>query len=367
MGPKHLPSLQKIHVPKILLKFPVSKALDPQKTAKFGESFTPHVLHVDWSQTKGWSKPYFLRTAAQLTIPYSATGVHYALSCYEGLKAYTTPSGSIRLFRPSANAKRFQRSCGRLLFPKIRAADFVGLVRAAVRKGAAYVPKTAGAALYIRPFMFSTDASLRIGPTSKVKFCIMLSPVQGYYQRPKAGTGLLVEEKMVRAWPGGTGQYKLACNYAPTILALKQAHRSNCIQTLWLGPRGECTEAGSMNLFFVFRDKRGRHLVKTAPADELTLPGVTRSSVITILRRFKTQVKEETLLLRDVIKDIQSGRLVECFGCGTAATITPITFIRHGKKVYRIATHSCSIASRLLRDLEDIQYGRKESRWSVSV
>ena len=334
---------------------------------KFGETFTPNVLQADWYSKSGWSKPYFAQTNTKLTLPYSASCLHYALSCFEGMKAYADSSGNVRLFRPGANAKRFQKSCARLAFPTLRVKDFVELICCAVRRDASWVPRQADAALYIRPFMFSTDPSLRIAAAHSVKFCILLAPVRSYYNTTGAETGLLVERKAMRAWPGGTGSLKLSCNYAPTVLPLQNAYKSKCIQTLWLGPEGQCTEAGSMNIFFVFAQANGSIVVKTPHADDLTLPGVVRSSIIALLRQKGVKVRIEHIYLKDILRGIRSKAVVECFGCGTAATITPISFVRCDGKSYHISNKQHSIASKLLSTLKDIQYGRKRSHWSVLV
>ncbi|KNH04666.1 branched-chain amino acid aminotransferase family protein [Perkinsela sp. CCAP 1560/4] len=355
-------------MPKLnLRKEPPNPPKKPSSSG-FGEVFTPNVLQLDWTALSGWSKPRFARQIDGIHMPYSASSLHYAISCFEGTKAYAADSGKALLFRPDINARRFAKSCRRLALPTIQPEEFVRLIRLAIRRDLNWIPHTKDAALYIRPTMISTDRSLRIAPPKSAKFFILLSPVSGYFKQNTKEATLLIERGTMRAWPGGTGALKLACNYAPTILPLKRAHRKKCIQNLWLGPNDECTEAGSMNIFFVFKCKRsGKRNVYTPPLDDMVLPGVIRSSVLTLLRSMDVVVRVESVSLSELLEGITCGNLVECFGCGTAATITPINAFRCDNRKYTLPEVRDGLATKLLGKLRAIQYGRIVSRWAISV
>mmetsp|Transcript_23450 Transcript_23450/g.36578 ORF Transcript_23450/g.36578 Transcript_23450/m.36578 type:complete len:239 (-) Transcript_23450:30-746(-) len=236
-----------------------------------------------------------------------------------------------------------------------------------VNRDAKYIPKEENAALYIRPTMISTETSLRIGPPRSAKLFILLSPVKSYFHSTKHGVSLLVDRRFLRAWPKGTGSLKLACNYAPTVLPLQFAHRKKCVQNLCLGPNDEITEAGSMNIFFVLHFRDREKYVITPPADDLVLPGVVRSSVLSLLKKSNVKVIVEPISLQKILKGISDRHIVECFGCGTACSITPIHMIQCDGKKYRIPKAQDPISCKLFTQLREIQYGERKSRWTVPV
>ena len=338
---------------------------------KFGAILTPNVLQVDWTASQGWGKPYFRKTQKKLLLSYSCSGLHYALSCFEGMKVYRDPTGGLRLFRPDMHAARFLRSALRLTLPGFDETELVELIKIAVRRDQSWMPQREGCTLYVRPTLISTDPTLGLGIPSSAKLFLLLSPVGPYYNSGTRPISLLVAEEHIRSWPGGAGSHKLAANYGPTIYVQKLAERNGCSQVLWLGPNRTCTEAGSMNLLFVLRE--GEHgsnrIVVTSPILDTIVPGVTRDSILQLLSSFPSVlVEERSITIEELLAHHRSGVLREVIGCGTAALITSVDCICYNDERYTIAPcHEGGLALELLERLDAIQRGVVKNSWSVLI
>eukprot|EP00760_Papus_ankaliazontas_P028177 PhM_4_TR356/c1_g1_i1/m.63621/K00826/E2.6.1.42, ilvE; branched-chain amino acid aminotransferase len=343
--------------------------LPPLETIKFGQYFSPHILQADWEQVTGWGRPYFTDFHTFKVTP-TISGLQYGLTCFEGLKAYHTVDNRINLFRPDMNAKRMLRSCEHIALPSFDEKEFVELIKLLVRVENGWVPRDRGYSLYVRPCVVATDPVLGLHTPTMAKFFILLSPVGPYYSTGLKPVKLIVEETARRAWPGGSGNHKVGGNYAPTIPHQKKAEDAGFQQVLWLGPNDEVTEVGAMNIFFVFKRDDGKREVVTASLDSgMILPGVTRDSMLTLLRQCPDEfvVSERDFTIHEVIAASKEGRVAEVFGAGTAAVVSPVDGIRYKDTLYEIPNPTDGVAARLLRELTDIQYGMKPHEWSISI
>lgn len=295
------------------------------ETTPFSGVLSDHMVLAEWSDGR-WEAPRVV-PYAHLPLSPVVSSLQYGLSVFEGLKAQRGPDGRIRLFRPALNARRLARSADRLTLPALPAAVFVESLRALVREDAAWVPACGAGALYIRPIIFSVDESVRVAPPRRACFAIVTFPFGTYYAAPVRAW---VAERYVRAWPGGTGDVKTAGNYAGGLAAEREACAAGCDTALWLdGPtRSLAEECGVMNLFAVIGDT-----VVTPPLAGTILAGVTRDSAIQLLRDLGYRVEERPLPIEEVFAAAGSGALRECFGTGTAATVSPIAEIRYGTRV----------------------------------
>lgn len=287
----------------------------------FSSVFSDHVFTAEfhnghWSE--GEIQPY-----GPISISPSVSALHYGVSVFEGMKAHKSPDGRPLLFRPRENAGRLRRSAARLAMPAVPESMFLDGLRELVRMDQAWIPPAEQGALYIRPILFSVDPSIRVKPAESCRFMILTFPFGAYFAAP---VDVLVSEQYVRAFPGGTGDTKPAGNYAAALLADQEAHEAGCHAVMWLDAqeRRYVEESGVMNVFFVLRD----HVV-TPTLTGTILPGITRDSVITLLRDMGYRVTEERVSINDVFKSHEGGDLLECFGTGTAATVSHVRRIRH--------------------------------------
>jgi branched-chain amino acid aminotransferase len=272
----------------------------------------------DGTWNDGKVQPY-----GPLRLAPSISALQYGVSIFEGLKAHRLPDGRIAIFRPAMNAARMRRSAERLAMPKVPEALFMSAVRELVRRDEAFVPPHGDGALYIRPCQFSIDESVRVKPADRFLFVVFTFPYAAYYAAP---VDLITSERYVRAFPGGTGDIKPAGNYAPTLAAEREAQEAGCQSVLWLDGRERrfIEECGVMNAFFVVDDE-----VITPSLDGTILAGVTRDSVIAILGDMGYRVQQRPVAIDDIMAAGARGALRECFGTGTAATLSHVRRIRH--------------------------------------
>jgi branched-chain amino acid aminotransferase len=290
----------------------------------FSSVMSDHMLVAEYRD--GAWRAAAIRPYGPLALSPAISALQYGVSVFEGLKAQRTPAGHVALFRPAANARRLNRSAERLAMPLVPEDLFLDGLRALVRLDEAWVPPHLRGALYIRPCLFSVDESVRVKPAERFLFVILTFPFAAYYATP---VDVLVTDRFVRAFPGGTGDVKPACNYAPAMRADVDAQCADCQTALWLdGPeRRYVEECGVMNVFFVIDDT-----VVTPALGGTILPGVTRDSVITLLRDEGLAVEERRIPLDEVFAMHATGRLRECFGTSTATTLMHVKSIRHGDR-----------------------------------
>jgi len=322
----------------------------------FGRIFTDHMASIVWTVDDGWHDAR-ITPRVPLQIDPATSVLHYAQEIFEGMKAYRTADGAMALFRPHENARRFNASARRMAMPEIPEALFLEAVRQVVATDADWFPGVPGGALYIRPFMFSSDVRLGVRPASEYRFLVIVSPVGNYFSGDPKAITLWVSRNYVRAAPGGTGEAKCGGNYAGSLVAQAEAIERGCDQVVFLDAieRKWVEELGGMNLFFVMDDGS----LVTPPLGGTILPGITRDSLIAIARDEGLTVREERYAIDQWRADAASGRLVESFACGTAAVVTPVGEVRDGDAVFTIGSGGPGqLTQRLRQRLVDIQYGR---------
>lgn len=292
----------------------------PTGALGFGRVFTDHVFRLDYDEERGWHggrvEPY-----APIALDPAASVLHYAQTVFEGLKAFRGVDGRVRLFRPERHARRFRDSCEKMCIPPIAEEVFVAAVERAVAQDASWVPDEEGSALYVRPFVFATEPFLGVRPARTYAFYVVLSPVGAYYAKGFAPVRIWVERHAVRAAKGGLGAAKTAANYAASMHAAAAAKARGYDQVLWTDSNEHryLEEVGTMNLFVHLGDE-----VVTPELDGVILPGVTRDSVIRLLRERGANVVERRVSIDEVRAAAADGTLREVFGTGTAAVVSPV-------------------------------------------
>lgn len=323
----------------------------------FGDILTDHMFLADFEKGKGWFSPRVVRYGA-LRIDPAAMGLHYGQEIFEGLKAYRGKDGAIYLFRARDNFVRLNRSAVRMCMPEMDIDLGMEGLRKLILLDRDWVPRAQGTSLYIRPTMIATEPHLGVRPSNAYLFYIIVGPVGAYYKEGLNPVKIFVEDKYVRAAIGGTGEAKTAGNYAASILAAEEAKKKGFTQVLWLdaAKRSYVEEVGTMNMFFVIKDE-----VITAPLTGSILPGITRDSVIQIVRRWGIRMSERSLPIEKVIAAAEDGSLKEAFGTGTAAVISPVGQITFKGKDFVVAGGKMGdLSQRLYNEIVAIQYGEKE-------
>lgn len=321
----------------------------------FGETFSDHMFSLLYEDGR-WGSPEILPYGPVPLAPASIA-LHYAQTVFEGMKAYRGADGRIRLFRPFSNAARLRASCERLCIPPIDEQVFVDALKALISVDADWVPALPGYALYIRPVVFSTEDHIEVRPSCRYRFIVVTTPVGRYFTSDGGGLSLKVEEHYTRSpAEGGLGSSKAAANYAGTILSSEVSRREGFDQVLWLDGRERryVEEAGLMNVFF----KIGGRAV-TPPIGDSILPGVTRDSLIALLRDRGVPVEERRIAIDEVLEAARAGTLEEMFACGTAAVVSPIgklTF--RGDPVMPQSPVPGPLTGALYEELTGIQFGR---------
>jgi len=329
----------------------------------FGQHFTDHMLSITWTRGVGWHDA-LLGPFAPLQLHPSTAVLHYSQTIFEGLKAFNLDDGGLAVFRPDANAARFQRSAARLAMPGLPEDAFVAAVEALVSIDRAWVPSGGDRSLYLRPFMFATEAYLGVRPAHEYLCLFIASPSGAYFPQGVKPVTVWLSEDFVRAAPGGTGAAKTGGNYAASLLAQEQAAAQGCDQVVWLDAveRSAVEEMGGMNLFFVFKD--GDKVEFATP--ELTgtlLAGITRESVITLAGEHGYGVSERRITVAEWRERAADGSLTEVFACGTAAVITPIGRARSNGGEFTMADGEPGpITTALREELLDIQHGTVDDR-----
>ena len=323
--------------------------------AGFGSVFTDHMVSIRYRAGADWHSAKVEPFGSMAMSPAAAV-LHYGQAIFEGLKAYRGPGGEVLLFRPDANAARFQRSARRLAMPELPGELFVRAVEELVTADRHWVPATDGSSLYLRPFMVATEPYLGVRPAREYLFCVIASPVQPVF----AGSGAIsveIAHDYARAAPGGTGSAKCGGNYAAALPAYSRALASGYDQVVFLdaAQRSYVEELGGMNIFFVFDDGR----ITTPPLSDTILAGVTRDSVIALAAEAGHEVEETPYTAEQWRHDASTGRLREALACGTAATIAGIDRVRYHGEDFTVGDGGIGpITARLRARLLDQQYGR---------
>lgn len=338
---------------------------DPE-TLEFGKTFTDHMFIMDYTIENGWHSPRII-PYQPLTLDPAAMIYHYGQTVFEGLKAYRTDDDRVLLFRPDQNFKRLNLSSDRLSIPDIDTDIVLDYLNELVKLDKEWIPTYEGTSLYIRPFIIATEPNLSVAPSASYKFMIILSPVGSYYKEGIAPVGIYVEDEYTRAALGGTGMAKTAGNYSAAYKAQDKATAHGQAQVLWLdsSEKKYIEEVGSMNVFF----KIDGEIVTPALSGSI-LEGITRKSIIELLKSWELPVSERKISIDEVLLAIKENRLEEAFGTGTAAVISPIGELSwKGEQSLINNRETGPLAARLYETLTGIQKGRLEDPfdWTYEV
>lgn len=332
----------------------------------FGTIFTDHMFVMDYEKGKGWHnqriEPY-----GPFSLAPSNMTLHYGQAIFEGMKAYKTIDGKVKIFRPRDYLSRMNRSAERLCIPFIDVDYVLEALRKLVSIEKDWVPASEGTSLYIRPFIFATDPYLGVRPSHTYRFAIILSPVGAYYPEGFKPVKIWVESKYVRAVKGGTGTAKTAGNYAASILAAEEAKEKGYTQVLWLDgvERKYIEEVGTMNIFFKIDDK-----VITPALQGSILGGMTRDSVLRLTKEWGMDVREQEITIQEVFEAHEKGKLQEIFGTGTAAVISPVSSLNWAGNIINLNGGEAGETSlKLYDEITGIQYGKLPDKfeWMVEV
>ena len=338
-----------------ITKNPNNTTLPDESTLGFGKVFTDHMFIMDYEYGKGWHNARIV-PFARLSIHPASTVLHYGSEIFEGLKAYRTEDGEIRLFRPMENIRRMNASADRMCLPAIDENDFLQALVTFVELEKDFVPHSFGTSLYLRPYMFGNDETLGVHTVHHATFMIIASPSGSYYAEGINPVKIMIESEDVRAVKGGTGAVKCGGNYAASNRAGEKAAKKGYSQVLWLDGihRKYIEEVGAMNVMF----KIGGEIV----TPELTgsiLPGITRKSCIEVLKNMGYMVSERRISVDELIDALETGKLEEAWGCGTAAVVSPIGRFYYKDKEYDVNDGKIGEVSKKLYDtLTGIQWGK---------
>ena len=318
----------------------------------FGKVYTDHMFMADFSGGK-WRNSRII-PYGKIEVSPATPAIHYGQSIFEGLKAYHGPSGEALVFRPVDNLKRMNRSADRMCMPSIPEDLFIDSLQELLDLDRAWIPKTKGASLYIRPFMFSSEEYIGIKPSSSFTYMVILSPVGFYYSTP---VKVKVEKHYTRAAEGGTGYAKAGGNYGGSIYPAKLAQEQGYHQLIWTDAKTHeyIEESGTMNVMFVINNK----LITPALSDSI-LAGITRDSVLRLARAWEIPVEERKVSVKEIVDALEKGSLEEAFGVGTAATIAHIDAIGFEGEDYKLPpVGPTGFSNRVHDELDGIKHGMR--------
>ena len=324
----------------------------------FGKLFSEHMIQISWNLPRGWHDAE-LRPYASLQLDPGVSVLHYAQAVFEGLKAFRQPDGGIAVFRPDAHAARFQRSARRLALPELPASVFIEAIERLLNIDGEWVPSAPENSMYLRPFMFASEVTLAVHPSTEVTFLLIASPSGPYFPSGVKPVTVWLSEDFSRAAPGGTGEAKTGGNYAGGLLAQAQAAEQGCDQVVWLDSQEHrwVEEMGGMNLCFVYGAGPKARLLTPALTGTL-LPGVTRDALLKLAADLGYQAQEGRISTEEWRAGCADGSLTEVFACGTAAVITPVGAVKSAQGSWMIGDgNPGEVSTRLRRSLVDIQRG----------
>ena len=316
----------------------------------FGNYFTDHMFVVDYRDGE-WGNaeivPY-----GPISFEPALSAIHYGQSIFEGIKAYRMKDGSAAIYRPYENMKRFNRSALRMEMPEVPEELFIGGIKKLLQVEDQWIPNEIEHALYVRPFMFSTDQVMRVMPATTYKFMIIFSPVGAYYAAPMR---LWVEQEFVRAAKGGVGNAKTAGNYAASLHPFAVAKKRGYDQVLWTDANEHkyVDECGTMNVFFLV----GGKLLTPGLDSGTILEGVTRDSIIQVAGDLGIAVEERDVSIDELVQAYQGGQFTEAFGSGTAATVAKIEEINYKDFIMTFNPLNQPVADALKQRLIEIRDG----------
>ncbi|HEX2869093.1 MAG TPA: branched-chain amino acid aminotransferase [Ignavibacteriales bacterium] len=335
-------------------------ALQLPEKLEFGRIFTDHLFEMDYDEVNGWHNPT-IRGNEPLPLSPATMVLHYGQAVFEGLKAYKTDSGEIAIFRPDRHFKRLNNSARRLCIPEVNEEFMTEALKELIKVDKEWVPEKKGTSLYIRPFIYGSDPLLGVRPSRNYKLLIILSPVGAYYPEGFKPVKILAQDDYVRAVRKGLGDCKTPANYAASLLATQEAQKRGFTQVLWMDgvEQKYIEEVGTMNIFVRFKDE-----IATPKLTGSILPGITRATVIELLKDRGINVKERLISMQEVIEEYDKGNVQGIFGTGTAAVISSV-----GSLTYRDRTLTFKhddpedFELNLFNEILAIQYGTKPDQY----
>ena len=332
---------------------PAVKPCDESKLG-FGKVFTDHMFVMLWDKGIGWHDAEIV-PFGNLSINPASSVLHYGAEIFEGMKAYRRADGGIQMFRPEENFLRMNRSAVRMGLPELDVDFALKALKQLVELDADWVPYSSGTSLYIRPFMIGDDEKLGVHGSAHVRFLIILSPSGSYYPTGLAPVKIMIEDEDVRAVRGGTGEAKCGGNYGASVRAGDRAEEKGFSQVLWLDgvERKYIEEVGAMNIMFKINGK-----IVTPALTGSILPGITRKSILELLRSKGVDVEERRISVDELVAAAQNGALEEAWGCGTAAVVSPVGVLAYQGVEYTIGTGEIGeVTQKLYDELTGIQWG----------
>ena len=329
---------------------------------EFGKIFTDHLFVCKYSNNS-WGEGKIMPYDDFLVSP-SARVFHYGQAIFEGMKCFRSDNDSLILFRPEENFKRFNKSSSRMAIPEISENIFFDGLTELLKIDKDWVKKGDGNALYMRPFVFASEASINASEANEYTFMIICCPAKSYYGNQKIK--VKIEEKYSRAAKGGVGYAKAAGNYAaqfyPTSIAIEEGYQ----QIIWTDSNNHKSieEAGTMNLFF----RIGNKLI-TSPTSDSILDGITRKSIIELAKKENIDVEERIITVDELLESSKAGELREIFGTGTAVVVLPIKAFGYQNKDYDLPEIDDSWSSMLKKKLMNIQYDKSSEydNWKLKI
>ena len=334
------------------------KAKPDMSKVSFGTTFTDHMFLMDYSNAEGWHDPRIV-PYGPLAIDPSAAVLNYAMEVFEGLKAYRTADNKIQLFRPDCNIERMNNSAERLSLPQVDPDDALQAIKTLVELDKNWVPSGEGESLYIRPILMSVEPDVSLHCTERCMFVVICSPVACYYKTGLKPVSIAIETEDSRTVRGGTGFAKCGGNYAAAQRAGMRAEAAGISQVLWLdgATKTYIEEVGSMHVMF----KINGEVVTPTLETGTVLPGVTRRSIIQLLKDRKQSVTERLFSVQEFVEAVEAGAIEEAWGCGTAAVVSPIGKLIYNGKEYTIGDGSIGTLTQSLYDeLTGIQWGKQD-------
>jgi branched-chain amino acid aminotransferase len=337
----------------------------PSGALGFGRYFTDHMFLMDFDAPRGWHAP---RIEPYRAIPLdpATSFLHYGQGLFEGLKAYRGVDRRVRLFRPDRHIERFLGTAERMCIPPVEPGMLLRSWTALVAADHAWIPEGAGKSLYVRPVVIAAEPALGVRPASRYLYFVILSPVDSYYAEGANPVRIKIVKDYARTVAGGIGEAKTPANYAASLFAAHAATREGFAQVLWLdgAQRRYVEEVGTMNFMAVIDGE-----VLTPALSGSILPGVTRDSVLQLLREWGIRVRERPIDVDELMAAARAGRVSEAWGTGTAAVISPIGELSYeGESVALNSGSTGTLTGKLYRALQDIQYGTApRPDWTLEV
>lgn len=321
----------------------------------FGTVFSDHIFIADYED--GVWKDFRIEELKEMSVHPGNLAWHYGQAIFEGMKATATADGTPLLFRTEKHIERLNISAKRMCMPEFPESVFVDAIRKLVALDKDWIPKEKGSALYLRPVMIAMDNTLGVRPSSTYRLMIFTLPVGPYYPKP---VSLLAEDHYIRAAKGGTGFAKTAGNYAGSLYPAKLAKEKGYDQVMWLDAQSfkYVQEVGTMNIFFKIDGK-----LITPETGDTVLKGITRDSVLTILRSKGIEVEERPIDVNEIVEASKNGKLEEVFGTGTAAVIAFVDKINVHGEICQLDPASFTVAPMIKSHIEALRAGEVEDEF----